>query len=182
SGEESYRPLTNHESRYQGDQSQGLETTGSYYTYWDHQEYYREHNRKGESDDGGGGGSPFDSPSKMDTVSADSESEEPPVPKVPPKAPPRRLHSGTSRQPKGASGGVLSSDEDTPSTKDRSPRAQAPKPKPHKGKKAASPVPTLETGQSAKASLEACALKPEQPPPHTSGSHPAGADSDPAHD
>ncbi|KAK1804822.1 hypothetical protein P4O66_003659 [Electrophorus voltai] len=104
----------------------------------------------------------------MDTALTDSESEEPPVPKVPPKAPPRRLRSRTSRRPKGACDGVLSSEEDTPSAKDRSPKAQAPKPKPRKSNKVASPVTTPEMGQSAKASLEARALKPEQPPPHTS--------------
>ncbi|KAK1804668.1 hypothetical protein P4O66_020057, partial [Electrophorus voltai] len=102
----------------------------------------------------------------MDKVLADSECEEPPVPKVPPKAPPRRLRSRTSRRPKGACEGVLSSDEDTLSVKDCSPKAQAPKLKPRKGTKAASPVPAPEMGQSAKASPEARAPKPEQPPPH----------------
>ncbi|KAK1799115.1 hypothetical protein P4O66_007366, partial [Electrophorus voltai] len=47
-----------------------------------------------------------DSPLEMDTVSVDSESEEPPVPKVPPKTPPRRLHSGISRRPNGPCGEV----------------------------------------------------------------------------
>ncbi|KAK1792030.1 hypothetical protein P4O66_001808 [Electrophorus voltai] len=107
-----------------------------------------------------------DSPSEMDTMSADSETEEPPAPKVPPKALPRRLHAGISRQPNGACGEVSSSDEDIPSVKAHSPRAQAPKP--CKGEKAASPVPASEMGQSAEASPEAHAPKPEQPPPHTS--------------
>ncbi|KAK1784126.1 hypothetical protein P4O66_021157, partial [Electrophorus voltai] len=170
------------------------ERKGSYYPYGDHQEYYGEQDQSERQTDtdlrledtevGSRSGSEvdqkenpaleveealhWDSPSDMDTVLVDSECEEPPVPKVPPKAPPRRLRSRTSRRPKGACEGVLSSEEDTPSAKDRSPRAQAPKPKPRKGKKAVSPVPAPETGQSAKASPEARAPKPEQPPPHTS--------------
>ncbi|KAK1785800.1 hypothetical protein P4O66_003179 [Electrophorus voltai] len=66
-----------------------------------------------------------DSPSVMDTASADSESKDPLAPKVPPKTPPRRPCSRTSRLPSGACREALLSDEDTPSAKARSPRAQA---------------------------------------------------------
>ncbi|KAK1799573.1 hypothetical protein P4O66_000453 [Electrophorus voltai] len=122
----------------------------------------------------------WDSPSDIDTVLVDSESKEPPAPMVPPKAPPRRLRSRTSRRPKGACEGILSSEEDTPSTKFHSSKSQALKPKPRKGKKVASPVPAPEMSQSAMASPEARTLKPEQPPPHTS--RPSRTDSDPADD
>ncbi|KAK1802445.1 hypothetical protein P4O66_022104 [Electrophorus voltai] len=155
------------------------ERRGSYYPYGDHQEYYREQDQSERQTDtdlrseykevssrSGSEVDPamevalhWDSPSDMDTVLVDSESGEPPVPKVPPRALPRRLCSRTSRWPKGACEGVLSSEEDTPSAKDRSPKAQAPKLKPRKGKKAASPVPAPEMGQSAMASPEARAWK-----------------------
>ncbi|KAK1784862.1 hypothetical protein P4O66_018302 [Electrophorus voltai] len=42
---ESYRPLTDQESWYQGDHHQGPDSVGSFYPYWDHQEYYGEHDR-----------------------------------------------------------------------------------------------------------------------------------------
>ncbi|KAK1806788.1 hypothetical protein P4O66_005272, partial [Electrophorus voltai] len=80
-----------------------------------------------------------------------------------------RLRSRISMRPIGACGEVSSSDEYTLSVKARSPRAQAPKSKPCKGKKAVSPLPAPEMGQSAEAFPEARAPKPEQPPPHTLG-------------
>ncbi|KAK1788690.1 hypothetical protein P4O66_002509 [Electrophorus voltai] len=42
---ESYRPVTDYESWYQGDQYQGPDSAGSYYPYWDHWEYHRVHDR-----------------------------------------------------------------------------------------------------------------------------------------
>ncbi|KAK1796682.1 hypothetical protein P4O66_009703 [Electrophorus voltai] len=102
----------------------------------------------------------------MDTASADSESKGPPAPKVPPKALPRRPRSVTSRLPSGACREASSSDEDTPSVKAHSPRAQAPTPKPRKGKKAASPVPAPEMDNPAGAPPDKHARKPEQPLPH----------------
>ncbi|KAK1803268.1 hypothetical protein P4O66_004052 [Electrophorus voltai] len=90
-----------------------------------------------------------DSLLEMDTPSVDSESEEPPAPKVPPKAPPRRCRPGPSRLPSGACREASSSDEDTPSAKACSSRAQAPVLKPHKGRKALSAVPALDTDKSA---------------------------------
>ncbi|KAK1791328.1 hypothetical protein P4O66_013344, partial [Electrophorus voltai] len=169
------------------------ERRGSYYPYADHQEYYGEQDesecqmdtdlRSEYTEVSSRSGSKvdqkenpamelaealhLDSPSEMDTVLADSECKEPPAPKVPSKAPPRRFRSKTSRWPKEACDWVLSSEEDTPSAKDRSPKAEAPKPKPSKGKKAVSLVPTPKMGQSAKASPKAHASKLEQPPPHT---------------
>ncbi|KAK1784648.1 hypothetical protein P4O66_003331 [Electrophorus voltai] len=97
----------------------------------------------------------------MDTASVDSESNVPPEPKVPPKALPRRRRSGISRLPSVAYGEAASSDEDTPSAKARSPRAQASAPKSGKGKEAASPVPTPETDKSAGALPDTRAPKPE---------------------
>ncbi|KAK1794608.1 hypothetical protein P4O66_001328 [Electrophorus voltai] len=83
---ESYRPLTNQESWCQGDQSQGPDTAGSYYPYWDHQEYYGQHDWKVYQKKNLGmeveEALHRNSPSEMDTVLADSESEEPPAPKV----------------------------------------------------------------------------------------------------
>ncbi|KAK1787231.1 hypothetical protein P4O66_002748 [Electrophorus voltai] len=68
----------------------------------------------------------------MDTVSADSESKEPPAPKVPPEAPPRRCRPRISRLPNGARRESSSSDKDTPPAKARSSRAQAPTLEPRK--------------------------------------------------
>ncbi|KAK1788772.1 hypothetical protein P4O66_002585 [Electrophorus voltai] len=96
-----------------------------------------------------------DSLSQMNTVSADSESEEPPSPKVPPKPLPRRRRPGISRLPNEACREASSSDVDTPPAKARSPRAQAPTPKPRKDKKAPSPEPAPKMAQSAGAPPDA---------------------------
>ncbi|KAK1791364.1 hypothetical protein P4O66_013380, partial [Electrophorus voltai] len=95
-----------------------------------------------------------------------SQGKEPLAPKVPPKALPSTCHSGASRLPCVAHREVsLLSDEDTPSPKARSPRAHAPMPKPHRGKKSAPPVATCEMNKSAGVLPDTCAPKPEQPPP-----------------
>ncbi|KAK1803159.1 hypothetical protein P4O66_021209 [Electrophorus voltai] len=89
-----------------------------------------------------------DSLSVSDT--ADSESDEPPAPKAPPKAPPRVRHSGASKLPRvTCEEASSSSEEDTPPPKANSPRAHAPTPKPRKVNKAAAPMPAPETGKTA---------------------------------
>ncbi|KAK1789641.1 hypothetical protein P4O66_015538 [Electrophorus voltai] len=174
---ESYRPLMDYENWYKGDQS------------WDYQEsYWESEQRWGYMDVSLRSKctdvsflsdstihqveNPAvemeealyrDSLLEMDTISADyvSASEEPPAPKVPPKAPPRRCQPGISRLPNGACREASSSDEDTPPVKARSSRVHAPTPKPHKDKKAASPEPAPKAAQSAGAPPDACVPKME---------------------
>ncbi|KAK1795765.1 hypothetical protein P4O66_008830 [Electrophorus voltai] len=89
------------------------------------------------------------------TTSADYQCDEPLAPKVPPKAPPRAHRSEASKLPHVTFREVLpSSDEETPSTRAHSLGNHAPVPKPFRGMKEATPVPTPEAGKVAGVSPE----------------------------
>ncbi|KAK1802564.1 hypothetical protein P4O66_004219 [Electrophorus voltai] len=107
-----------------------------------------------------------DPPSVMDTASADSKSDEP----LAPKAPPRVLRSGASKLPHlNHREAVSSSHQDTPSPKEHSPRARVSMPRPCRGKREASPVPTAETGKTVGAPPGQFSPKPREPlPPNPS--------------
>ncbi|KAK1789813.1 hypothetical protein P4O66_015688, partial [Electrophorus voltai] len=91
-----------------------------------------------------------------------SGNDEPSVPKAPPKALPGVRCLRASSLPWVASREV-SSEEDTPLPKVKGPRAHAPMPKPRGGKKAATPLPALEPGNTAGAVPNAHAPKSGQP-------------------
>ncbi|KAK1785827.1 hypothetical protein P4O66_003202 [Electrophorus voltai] len=80
-----------------------------------------------------------DPPTDSDVQSAISKKDEPPVPKIPPKAPPRRYRLGASKLFRAGHLEVTSSEEKTPFTKAHSPGTCAPVPKPHRGKREATP-------------------------------------------
>ncbi|KAK1799519.1 hypothetical protein P4O66_000401 [Electrophorus voltai] len=174
--------LLEYQNGYDGHQFPGSDTVGSYHLYWDYQEDYGEYERSEECQDISLRSdsevdrleNPVmeveealheDSPSVMDTWSADLESNEPPVPKVPPKARRTRISKLPRVTHKEA---VPSSSEDTPSPGAHSPRARVPVRKPQRDKKEASPVPTPETCKTTGALPKACAPKPEKPPPPNS--------------
>ncbi|KAK1794841.1 hypothetical protein P4O66_010039 [Electrophorus voltai] len=82
-----------------------------------------------------------------------------------PKALSRASHPGASKLPWVTSREAASSpEEDTPPPKVKSPRVRAPTPKPHRGKKAAVPLPALEMDNTSGALPKAHVPKPEQPP------------------
>ncbi|KAK1789463.1 hypothetical protein P4O66_015379 [Electrophorus voltai] len=90
-----------------------------------------------------------DAPSYRDTV--DSESDEPPAP----KAPPRACQSSASKLPQvTGKEALLSSEEDTPPPKANSPRAHVPTPKPRRSKRGSG---TRKGQNSWCASRHACA-------------------------
>ncbi|KAK1796493.1 hypothetical protein P4O66_009522, partial [Electrophorus voltai] len=89
-----------------------------------------------------------DPPIVNDVASADSKSDEPPALKILPKAPPKRYRSGVSKPSRAAQREATAFEEETPSTRAYSPRTHAPVPKPRRGKREATSVPTPETGKA----------------------------------
>ncbi|KAK1784671.1 hypothetical protein P4O66_003355 [Electrophorus voltai] len=106
-----------------------------------------------------------DPPTDSEVKSADSRSEEPPLPKRPPKAPPRRCLSEA-----GKPFCVAQREEETPSTRAYSFGTCAPVPKPRRSKGEATPGLTPETGKVTVASPETGAQK--SPPPRLVKAHP----------
>ncbi|KAK1793797.1 hypothetical protein P4O66_001526 [Electrophorus voltai] len=167
----------------------GEDSTGSYDPYMDYNEGYAEYGERGEcSDVSLRTDSEFDRgedpaleveevlhrgpPSVIDVESADSRSEEPPAPKRPPKAPPRRCRSGAGKLSRAVQREVTSFEEETHSTRAYSPGTCAPVPKPRRGKGEATPVLTPETGNVTGAPPEMGA-RTSQPSKSVRGDPPA---------
>ncbi|XP_035377673.1 uncharacterized protein LOC113588192 [Electrophorus electricus] len=104
-----------------------------------------------------------DPPTDSDVQSAISKKDEPPLPKILPKALPRRYRLGASKPFHVAHLEVTLSKEETPFTRTHSPRIHVPVPKPHRGRKEATTVPTPDTGRVAGAPAETG--KRKLPPP-----------------
>ncbi|XP_035387482.1 calcium-binding protein 2a [Electrophorus electricus] len=102
-----------------------------------------------------------DPPNFCDLESADSKSDEPPVLKILPKAVPRRCHSGARKPSRVAQREATVFEEETSSTRACSPRIHALLPKPRRGKREATPVPTPETGKATGAPPDRN-LRPEE--------------------
>ncbi|KAK1800996.1 hypothetical protein P4O66_004743 [Electrophorus voltai] len=159
---DSYRPQPDYGERYAEDQYSDMKFTESYNPFMDYCEGYADYGGNGEcSDVSLWSDLGFDCvedlsmeveevlfgdpPTDSDVESAVSRSDEPPAPKIPPKAPSRKCRSGASKPSLVAHIEVNSFEEETPSTRAHSPGTRAPIPKPHRGKKEATPVPTPET-------------------------------------
>ncbi|KAK1802677.1 hypothetical protein P4O66_004311 [Electrophorus voltai] len=113
-----------------------------------------------------------DPPSVSDTATADY-SDKPVAPKIPPKALPRACHSEASKLCHVAFREALPlSGEDTPFLRACSPKTHVLVPKPRRGKKEATPVPSPETGKVAGVPPDMGAQKSTPPksvrgnPPH----------------
>ncbi|KAK1787237.1 hypothetical protein P4O66_002753 [Electrophorus voltai] len=92
-------------------------------------------------------------PTDSDAQSAVSKNDEPPAPKILPKAPSRRYRLGTEKPSH-----VKYLEAETPFARAHSHGIRAPIPKPHRGRKEAAPVPTPEMGKVAGAPPEDASL------------------------
>ncbi|KAK1795688.1 hypothetical protein P4O66_001178 [Electrophorus voltai] len=175
---ESYRPTSDYRDWYNGVQYSESDSAGFYDPTMDYHKGYMNSEKKGEyndislrsnfvSDREEDPSMEVEEALHRDPLSysdiADSESDEPPAPKAPPKAPPRVCLSGVSKMPRVTCKEASSSEEDTPPPKANSPRTYVHTPKPHRGKKAAA-VPALETVKTAGVLPDTHVPKPEQPP------------------
>ncbi|KAK1794597.1 hypothetical protein P4O66_001317 [Electrophorus voltai] len=167
-----------------------VDSVGSYNPYMDYYEGYADYADNGESSDVSQRSDLVfdyvedpsmevvevlygDPPNVSDIESADSKSDEPLALKIPPKAPPRRCRSGGSKPSCAAQREAIAFEEETPSTRAYSPGTPAPVPKPRRGKREVTPVPTAETGNVSGAPHVTGARK--SPPPKSAKGDPPQA-------